>query len=57
MRKWVKDIKKNNRIFRFCTCNKNVIKEALYQIDSILKDEKDRGYTIKALDDFVKEVV
>lgn len=95
MRKWVKDIKKNNRIFRltfyedfsiqglwncigeeiyrekknifdfswkneifrFCTCNKNVIKEALHQIDSILKDEKDRGYTIKALDDFVKEVV
>lgn len=51
------DLSWKNEIFRFYTCNKNVIKEALCQIDSILKDEKDRGYTIKALDDFVKEVV
>lgn len=94
MKKWVKDIIKNNRTFRltfyedstiqgmwncigeeiyhkkknifdigwkgdvfeFYTCSKDIINMALERIDEIFEQEYDRGYTIKALDDFVKKV-
>jgi hypothetical protein len=47
---------KKNQIYRFHTCDTDIIKMALNKIDNILKDETDRGYIIKALDSFVERV-
>lgn len=92
MKKWIKDITKNNRTFRltfyeeplvnglwyciceeiyrkkknifdlfwkdevfsFCTVDKNVVKKALKKIDFIFKNEREREYTIKELNNFVE---
>lgn len=51
------DLSWKNEIFRFYTYNTNIIQKALKQIDSVLKDETDRGYIIKALDNFVEKGV
>jgi hypothetical protein len=51
------DLSWKNEIFRFYTCNTNIIQKALKQIDSVLKDETNRGYIIKALDNFVEKGV
>lgn len=46
-----------NQVFEFYTCNTNIIQKALNKIDSVLKDETNRGYIIKALDNFVEKGV
>ncbi|MBR0372063.1 MAG: hypothetical protein IJH63_15335 [Methanobrevibacter sp.] len=47
------DLSWKDEIVRFCTTNKNVLKQAFERIDFVFKSERDRGYTIKELNNFV----